>query len=75
MTMVAPVNAAIEHTELQDALQWLTGATLVTAFGLVLIAIISSVVSYFVTSLLWRAWIARKRRARVLRARSRKLAG
>ena len=75
MTIVAPVNTAIERTELQDALQWLTGATMVTAFGLVLIAIIASVVSYFVTSLAWRAWIARKRKARVLRARGRKLAG
>lgn len=68
MTMVAPVNAAIEHTELRDALQWLTGATLVTAFGLVLIAIVASALSYVVTGFAWRAWIARKRKARVLRA-------
>ncbi len=74
MTMVAPVSTAIEHTELQDALQWLTGATLVTAFGLVLIAIVSSVLSYFITSFAWRAWIARKRKARVMRARNRALA-
>ncbi|QZP09836.1 DUF2062 domain-containing protein [Caenibius sp. WL] len=74
MTMVAPVSTAIEHTDLQNALQWLTGATLVTAFGLVLIAIVSSVLSYFVTSFAWRAWIARKRKARVMRARNRTLA-
>ena len=50
------------------------GATLVTAFGLVLIAIVSSVLSYFITSFAWRAWIARKRKARVMRARNRALA-
>ncbi|AZI38074.1 hypothetical protein NT2_02_04250 [Caenibius tardaugens NBRC 16725] len=71
MTVIAPVNTAIERTELQDALQWLTGATLVTAFGLVLIAIVSSAVSYFVTGFAWRAWIGRKRKARVMRARNR----
>ena len=58
---------------------WVTMGQLLSlpliAFGLVLIAIIASVVSYFVTSLAWRAWIARKRKARVLRARGRKLAG
>ena len=70
MTVIAPVNTAIERTELQDALQWLTGATLVTAFGLVLIAIVSSAVSYFVTGFAWRAWIARKRKGRVTRARN-----
>ncbi|MDD3797806.1 MAG: DUF2062 domain-containing protein [Novosphingobium sp.] len=71
MTVVAPVNTAIERTELQDALQWLTGATLVTAFGLVIIAVIASVVSYFVTSVVWRSWVARKRKARVVRALNR----
>ncbi|OCC23218.1 hypothetical protein MB02_12760 [Croceicoccus estronivorus] len=71
MTIVAPVNTAIERTELQDALQWLTGATLVTAFGLVVIAVIASAFSYVVTSLVWRAWVARKRKARIVQARSR----
>ncbi|MCB2044515.1 MAG: DUF2062 domain-containing protein [Novosphingobium sp.] len=65
MTVVAPVNTAMEHTELQDALQWLTGATLVTAFGLVVLAIVSAAVGYLVTSLGWRLWIARKRKARL----------
>ena len=71
MTVVAPVNTAIEHTELQDALQWLTGATLVTAFGLVVIAVIASAASYLVTSFAWRAWVARKRKARLHYARTR----
>jgi uncharacterized protein (DUF2062 family) len=71
MTVVAPVNTAIEHTELQDALQWLTGATLVTAFGLIVVAIVAAAVSYMVTSLSWRVWIARKRQMRLAEARAR----
>jgi uncharacterized protein (DUF2062 family) len=71
MTMVAPVNTAIEHTELQDALQWLTGATMVTAFGLVVVGVISSAVSYLVASLTWRMWVARKRQMRLAEARER----
>lgn len=74
MTMVAPVNTAIEHTELQDALQWLTGATLVTAFGLVVVAIVAAAVSYLVASFGWRAWVARKRQTRLAEARARMLA-
>lgn len=59
-TIVAPVNTAIEETELQQFLEWLTGATMVTAFGLVIIAIVSAAVSYLVAVFLWRWWIARK---------------
>ena len=71
MTVVAPVNTAIERTDLQEMLQWLTGATLVTAFGLVVIAVLASAVSYLATSFAWRAWIARKRKARAARFRER----
>jgi len=71
MTIVAPVNTAMEHTELQDALQWLTGATLVTAFGLVVVAVVAASVSYLVASLSWRAWIAHKRKVRLAEARER----
>jgi len=66
-TVVAPVNTAIEQTELQQALEWLTGATLVTAFGLVVIAVVSASLSYVLTVWVWRWWTARKwarRRAR-----------
>ncbi|MCB2051390.1 MAG: DUF2062 domain-containing protein [Novosphingobium sp.] len=71
MTVVAPVNTAIEHTELQQALQWLTGATLVTAFGLVVIAVVAASISYVVTSFLWRWWVGHKRRTRMAAARVR----
>lgn len=69
MTVVAPVNAAMEHSQFGDMLQWLTGATLVTAFGLVVVAIVAAAVSYLATSFGWRWWIARKRRTRIERLR------
>ena len=69
MTVVAPVNSAMEHSQFDDLLQWLTGATLVTAFGLVVVAIVAAAVSYLATSLGWRWWIGRKRRARIERLR------
>ncbi len=72
-TVVAPVNTAIEQTDLQQALTWLTGATLVTAFGLVVIAVVSAALSYVCSVWVWRWWTARKwarRRARRLEARA-----
>ena len=69
MTVVSPVNAAMEHSQFDDMLTWLTGATLVTAFGLVVVAIVAAALSYLATSFGWRWWIARKRRLRVERLR------
>ena len=66
-TIVAPVNTAIERTELQQFLEWLTGATMVTAFGLIVIAVVSAALSYLVSVWTWRWMTARKwsrRRAR-----------
>jgi len=74
MTVVAPVNSAIQHSQFDDMLQWLTGATLVTAFGLVVVAVIAAAISYLATSFAWRGWIARKRRARIVRMRAVRLA-
>lgn len=59
-TVVAPVSRAIEQTELQQFLEWLTGATMVTAFGLVVIAIVTAAFSYLVSGMIWRALVARK---------------
>ena len=70
MTVVAPVNSAIEHRQFDDMLTWLTGATLVTAFGLVVVAVVAAALSYLATSFGWRWWIARKRRARIERMRA-----
>ena len=74
MTVIAPVSSAMEHSQFDDMLQWLTGATLVTAFGLVVVAVIAAALSYLATSFGWRGWIARKRRARIERMRAVRLA-
>ena len=59
-TIVAPVNTAIQRTELQQFLEWLTGATMITAFGLVVIAVVAAAISYLVSGWIWRLMIARK---------------
>ena len=72
-TVVAPVNTAIEQTDLQRALVWLTQAGIETAFGLVVIAVISASLGYLISLWTWRWWTARKwarRRARRARAAS-----
>lgn len=61
MTVVAPVNTAIERSEFGDMLQWLTGATLVTAYGLVVLAVVSAALSYLVSVFVWRFVVANKR--------------
>ena len=66
-TIVAPVNTAIERTELQQFLEWLTGATMVTAFGLIVIAVVAASVSYLLSGLVWRMVVARKWRRRTRR--------
>ena len=70
MTVVAPVNQAITHSQFDDMLTWLTGATLVTAFGLVIVGVIAAAISYLATSFGWRWWIGRKRRTRLAEARA-----
>lgn len=74
MTVIAPVNSAIQHSQFDDMLQWLTGATLVTAFGLVVVGIVAAAVGYLATSFGWRWWIAHKRRTRIERAHARRRA-
>ncbi|GGD96002.1 hypothetical protein GCM10011515_14910 [Tsuneonella deserti] len=68
MTVIAPVNKAMERSEFGDMLQWLTGATLVTAFGLVVLAVVAAAISYLVSGFVWRFVVANKR-ARKLRER------
>lgn len=66
-TVVAPVNTAIEETDLQHFLEWLTGATMVTAFGLVVIAVIAAAISYLVSGMIWRMVVGRRWRRRARR--------
>jgi uncharacterized protein (DUF2062 family) len=72
MTVVAPVNTAMEHSQFGDMLQWLTGATLVTAFGLVVLAIVSAALSYLVSSFVWRIVVANKRARKLSERRERR---
>src|SRR6187551_4058967 len=66
-TVVAPVNTAMEQTDLEHLLEWLTGATMVTAFGLIVIAVVTAALSYLVSGWVWRALVARKWRRRHVR--------
>jgi uncharacterized protein (DUF2062 family) len=64
-TWIGPVNHAVSNSGFDDAIQWLTGATLVTAFGLVVIAVVTAAASYLATSWFWRWRTLRRRRARL----------
>ncbi len=66
-TVVAPVNTAIEETDLQQFLTWLTHAGIETAFGLVVIAVVAAALSYLLSGFVWRLVVGRKWRRRVRR--------
>ncbi|HEX2793087.1 MAG TPA: DUF2062 domain-containing protein [Croceicoccus sp.] len=68
VTRVAPVSVAMQQTDFDRFLEWLTGETLVTAFGLVALAAFSSAVGYLVSGWVWR-WIVARKRTRIIRAR------
>ncbi len=69
---VAPVSVAMQQTDFDRFLEWLTGETLVTAFGLVALAVVSSAVGYLVSGWVWR-WIVARKRLRTMRARRERL--
>jgi hypothetical protein len=67
-TGVAPVSRAMEQTDLQQTLEWLTQKGIETAFGLVVIAVVAAALSYLLSVWVWRWMTARKwarRRARL----------
>lgn len=72
VTVVAPVSTAMQQTEFDRFLEWLTGETLVTAFGLVTLAVVSSALGYLFSAWGWRWWVARKR-LRAMRLRRERL--
>jgi uncharacterized protein (DUF2062 family) len=67
-TVVAPVSHTLRATEFDRALEWLTGATLVTAFGLVVIAVVTAASSYLGAGWFWRWRTMQRRRSRLARA-------
>jgi uncharacterized protein (DUF2062 family) len=66
-TVVAPVSQAMRHTDFDRALEWLTGATLVTAFGLLVIAVVVAAISYLAAGWFWRWRTIQRRRVRLAR--------
>ncbi len=72
VTRIAPVSVAMQQTDFDRFLVWLTGETLVTAFGLVALAVIASAVGYIVSGWIWR-WIVARKRTRMIRARRERL--
>ena len=72
-TMVAPVSTAIEQTDLQRFLEWLTQAGYETAFGLVVIAVVSAALSYVLSGWIWRAMVARRWSRRLRNRRRQRL--
>jgi uncharacterized protein len=53
-------------------LQWLTGATLVTGFGLVVVAVIAAAFSYLIAGFAWRFVVAGKRARRLSERKARR---
>ncbi|MDR7103503.1 DUF2062 domain-containing protein [Croceicoccus sp. BE223] len=72
VTRVAPVSVAMQQTDFDRFLEWLTGETLVTAFGLVALAVFTSALGYLVSGWIWR-WIVARKRTRMIRARRERL--
>jgi uncharacterized protein len=71
MTYGSPIAGVVHNSQLGEWIQWLTGAALVTAFGIVIVGIISAAVSYLLSVWGWRWWVARKWRTRHIIARTR----
>lgn len=67
MTNIQPISETMQTTQTDHLLQQLTGAGIETALGLFVLACTVSAVGYFVSGLIWRTLVARKRRARLAR--------
>jgi hypothetical protein len=66
---VQPLGESLSASGTGPLLERLTGVGLETAFGLLTIAAIAALTGYALSALLWRGWIARKRRRRLAAAR------
>lgn len=60
MTYGAPISNAVHSSQIGEWMEWITGKVGVTAFGLVVVAVIAASISYLIASLGWRMWIAHK---------------
>lgn len=68
-TFGQPVATALNRPEVETWMQWLTGAASITAFGLVVIAVVLAAIGYLASAVGWRMWVAGKRRRRLARVR------
>lgn len=69
-TFGQPVATALNQPQVETWMGWLTGAASITAFGLVVLAVVLAAVGYVATAIGWRVWIAGKRRRRLARVRN-----
>ena len=74
MIYANPIDSFFQVTDFWTLLGWFTAQGKVLALGLFVVATVSAAVSYLATSFGWRWWIARKRRARLDRARAERAA-
>ncbi|MBL0966001.1 MAG: DUF2062 domain-containing protein, partial [Blastomonas sp.] len=68
-TFGQPVATALNQPHVETWMEWLTGAASITAFGLVVLAIVMAAIGYVISAIGWRIWIAGKRRRRLARVR------
>jgi len=64
MTYGRPIGTAVRTTDVGDMMQWLTGAATITAFGLIVLGVVTAAVLYVVTAFGWRWFIGDKWRRR-----------
>lgn len=65
-----PVATALNQPHVETWMEWLTGAASITAFGLVVLAVVLAAVGYLASSIGWRVWVGGKRRRRLARVRA-----
>ncbi len=68
-TFGQPVATALNQPHVETWMEWLTGAASITAFGLVVLAVVLAAVGYVASAIGWRIWVAGKRRRRLARVR------
>jgi uncharacterized protein (DUF2062 family) len=56
------IDKVFSTMDLWQVLEWITAEGKVLAFGLVVVAVVSASISYLISGLLWRNWVAHKRR-------------
>ncbi|MES2492769.1 MAG: DUF2062 domain-containing protein [Pseudomonadota bacterium] len=61
----SPVDRLLQVADFWQFIQWLTDEGKVLAFGLLVVAVAASAISYVVTGIAWGSWIRAKRRRHV----------